>query len=272
MAKAQRVHIHRNPQPARIDHHFFNGTPRILFYFFFLCLFHTFTLINSCPAQSLLLSPVARILQAATHSMTSSETLVDMGPSSLLKLQRGSHLYIRMTKTMMTVATTLTSSLRGSLLLPLLPLWHVPENPISVIPSKHLSPNYYQERPTGTTEAQRIVQDYHRKRDGIVEIEQSTAVSTAKELPTIPDHRNSTYTLAITDDGRSTIDLEKRPQPAIRLFHHDRKGLAQAVSTTIRVLYCFITHVCTATSRNGNGPGWTLYSRKKYPLSTSWMH
>jgi len=98
----------------------------------------------------------------------------------------------------------------------------------------------YRERPTGTTEAQRIVQDYYRKRDGIVEIEQSTAVSTAKELPTIPDHRNSTYTLAITDDGKSTIDLEKRPEPAIRLFHHDREGLAQAVSTTIRVSYYFI--------------------------------
>ncbi|OAX41489.1 hypothetical protein K503DRAFT_854618 [Rhizopogon vinicolor AM-OR11-026] len=86
----------------------------------------------------------------------------------------------------------------------------------------------YQECPTGTTEAQKIVQDYHRKRDGNIEVEKSTVVHTAKELPTIPDHRNSTYTLAITDDGRSTIDLEKRPEPTIRLFHHDQGGLAQA--------------------------------------------
>ncbi|OJA08481.1 hypothetical protein AZE42_02846 [Rhizopogon vesiculosus] len=98
----------------------------------------------------------------------------------------------------------------------------------------------YQERPTGTTEAQKIVQDYHRMRDGDIEVEQSTVVHTAKELPTIPDHRNSTYTLAITDDGRSTIDLEKRPEPTIRLFHHDRGGLAQAVNATIPLQCCLI--------------------------------
>ncbi|KAJ8587002.1 hypothetical protein M405DRAFT_882971 [Rhizopogon salebrosus TDB-379] len=86
----------------------------------------------------------------------------------------------------------------------------------------------YQERPVGATEAQKIVHDYYRKHDGNIEVEGSTVVHISKELPALPDHRNSTYTLATTEDGRSTIDLEKRPGPAIRLFHHDQGGLAQA--------------------------------------------
>jgi len=92
---------------------------------------------------------------------------------------------------------------------------------------------------TGTTEAQKIVHDYLKKRNGNIEVKSSTVVRTTKELPMIPD-RTSSYTLANTDDGKSTIDLEKRPEPAIRLFHHDRAGLAQAVSIAIRFSCCFI--------------------------------
>jgi hypothetical protein len=98
----------------------------------------------------------------------------------------------------------------------------------------------YQERSVGATEAQKIVHDYYRKHDGNIEVEGSSVVHISKELPALPDHRNSTYTLATTEDGRSTIDLEKRPGPAIRLFHHDQGGLAQAVSTTIRLSCCFM--------------------------------
>ncbi|KAG2131389.1 hypothetical protein DEU56DRAFT_457815 [Suillus clintonianus] len=88
----------------------------------------------------------------------------------------------------------------------------------------------YQEHSNEITEAQRIIQDYLQRHDKI-EAQQTADVchlNCAKELPKIPNHRDSTYTLAETDDGRSTIDLEKRPEPAIHLFHYDLEGVAQA--------------------------------------------
>ncbi|KAG0708149.1 hypothetical protein DFH29DRAFT_521921 [Suillus ampliporus] len=87
----------------------------------------------------------------------------------------------------------------------------------------------YQECPNEATEAQKVIQDYLERHE-TCEV-QGTAdtrrPNTAKELPMIPYNRDSIYTL-ITDDGRSTIDLEKRPESAIRLFHHDLEGVAQA--------------------------------------------
>ncbi|KAG2340682.1 hypothetical protein BDR05DRAFT_499466 [Suillus weaverae] len=88
----------------------------------------------------------------------------------------------------------------------------------------------YQEHPHGVTEAQRIIQEYLQRHQRIED--QVTAdvcpLDTAKELSIALDNRDSTYTNAVTNDGQSTIDLEKRPEPDIRLFHHDPEGLAQA--------------------------------------------
>ncbi|KAG1722040.1 uncharacterized protein EDB91DRAFT_1340467 [Suillus paluster] len=88
----------------------------------------------------------------------------------------------------------------------------------------------YQECPKGATEAQKVIQDYLQRhaKSATQETAEARCPNTAKELPIIPYNRDSTYTLAITDDGRSMIDLEKRPEPAIRMFHHDREGVAQA--------------------------------------------
>ncbi|KAG0706682.1 hypothetical protein DFH29DRAFT_1076883 [Suillus ampliporus] len=87
----------------------------------------------------------------------------------------------------------------------------------------------YQERPNGATEAQKVIQDYLQRHDTFADTRRP---NTTKKLPMIPYNRDSIYIL-ITDDGRSTIDLEKHPEPAIRLFHHDLEGVAQAISTTI---------------------------------------
>ncbi|KAG1821993.1 uncharacterized protein BJ212DRAFT_1297253 [Suillus subaureus] len=87
----------------------------------------------------------------------------------------------------------------------------------------------YQE-PDRVTEAQKVVQEY-LQRHGRIEDQETGYVcplNTAKELPITPNNRDSTYTHPVTDDGQSTIDLEKRPEPEIRLFHHDPEGVAQA--------------------------------------------
>lgn len=88
----------------------------------------------------------------------------------------------------------------------------------------------YHEHPDRVTEAQSIAQEYLRRHERIED--QATPdvcpLNTDKELPITPNHRDSTSTNALTDDGQSTIDLEKRPEPEIRLFHYDPEGVAQA--------------------------------------------
>jgi hypothetical protein len=99
----------------------------------------------------------------------------------------------------------------------------------------------HQEHPDGVTEAQRIIQEYLQRHKRIED--QGTKIdfplNTSKELPLVPNNRDSTYTHAASDDGQSTIDLEKRPEPEARLFHFDPEGVAQAVSTT-HTTCCFI--------------------------------
>jgi hypothetical protein len=91
----------------------------------------------------------------------------------------------------------------------------------------------YYEQPDTVTEAQSIAQEYLRRHEMIEDQGTSDvcSVNTDKGLPITPNPRDSTFTNAITDDGQSTIDLEKRPEPEIRLFHHDPEGVALAVST-----------------------------------------
>ncbi|KAG0702416.1 hypothetical protein DFH29DRAFT_1069127 [Suillus ampliporus] len=107
----------------------------------------------------------------------------------------------------------------------------VDSEPSDVIRSQaHQLVEKYQERPNGATEAEQVIQDY-LQRQNKSEVEgtaDSRCPNTTKELPMTPRTRDSIYTLAITDDGRSTIDLEKRPESVIRLFHHDREGVAHA--------------------------------------------
>ncbi|KAG1796628.1 uncharacterized protein HD556DRAFT_1306830 [Suillus plorans] len=88
----------------------------------------------------------------------------------------------------------------------------------------------HQKQSDGVTEAQRIVQEY-LQRNKTIEDQGTTNVcplNTAKELPVTPNNRDSTCTHAVTDDGQFTIDLEKRPELEVRLFHHDPEGVAQA--------------------------------------------
>ncbi|KAG1775952.1 hypothetical protein EV702DRAFT_1113851 [Suillus placidus] len=77
--------------------------------------------------------------------------------------------------------------------------------------------NKHQEHPDGVTEAQRIIQEYLQRHQRIEDQGNADV-----------NNRDSAYTNAVTDDGQSTIDLEKRPEPDIRLFHHDPEGVAQA--------------------------------------------
>ncbi|KAG1814056.1 hypothetical protein EV424DRAFT_1348884 [Suillus variegatus] len=89
----------------------------------------------------------------------------------------------------------------------------------------------HRKQPDGVTEAQRIVQEY-LQRSKTIEDQGTTNVcplNTAKELPATPNNRDSTCTHTVTDDGRFTIDLEKRPEPEVRLLHHDPEGVAQAL-------------------------------------------
>ncbi|KAG2750515.1 hypothetical protein P692DRAFT_20832162 [Suillus brevipes Sb2] len=88
----------------------------------------------------------------------------------------------------------------------------------------------YYEQPDTVTEAQSIAQEYLRRHEMIEDQGTSDVcpVNTDKGLPITPNPRDSTFTNAITDDGQSTIDLEKRPEPEIRLFHHDPEGVALA--------------------------------------------
>ncbi|KAG2361688.1 hypothetical protein BDR07DRAFT_1461289 [Suillus spraguei] len=94
------------------------------------------------------------------------------------------------------------------------------------------------------SEAQEFVKKYREERDGGHRIiqehlhqperieDQGTGdvgpLNTDKELPTVPNNRDSTCTHAVTDDGQSTIDLEKHPEQEIPLIHHDPEGVAQA--------------------------------------------
>ncbi|KAG1863472.1 hypothetical protein C8R48DRAFT_204464 [Suillus tomentosus] len=95
----------------------------------------------------------------------------------------------------------------------------------------------HQEHPSGVTEAQRIVQEYLQRSKTIEdqEITNICPIDTVKELPVTPNNRDSTYT-TVTDDGQSTIDLEKRPEPEIRLLHHDPEGIAQAQLQALEVV------------------------------------
>ncbi|KAG2036253.1 hypothetical protein BDR03DRAFT_1000553 [Suillus americanus] len=89
----------------------------------------------------------------------------------------------------------------------------------------------YQEHPDGVTEAQKVIQEYlqhQRIQDQLEGTGYVCPLNTDKELPIAPNNRDSTHTYTATDDGQSTIDLEKRPEPEIRLFHHDPEGVAQA--------------------------------------------
>ncbi|KAG1759306.1 hypothetical protein EDD22DRAFT_906560 [Suillus occidentalis] len=88
----------------------------------------------------------------------------------------------------------------------------------------------YYEQPDAVTEAQSIAQEYLQRHERIEDQRTPDVcpLNTGKELPITPNRRESTSTNAITDDGQSTIDLEKRPEPEIRLFHHDPEGVALA--------------------------------------------
>ncbi|KAG2149040.1 uncharacterized protein EDB93DRAFT_1328152 [Suillus bovinus] len=89
----------------------------------------------------------------------------------------------------------------------------------------------HKERSDEITEAQRVIQEYLQRNktfDDQGTTDSVCPINTAKELPIIPNNRDSTYTYTLTDDGQSTIDLEKRPEPKIRLFHYDSEGVAQA--------------------------------------------
>ncbi|KAG1743477.1 hypothetical protein EDB19DRAFT_1698781 [Suillus lakei] len=75
----------------------------------------------------------------------------------------------------------------------------------------------YQEHPDGLTEAQIVIWNYLQPH-AIIEAQGTADVcrlNTAEEPPIAPNKRDSSYTLAVTYDGQSTIDLEKRPEPEI---------------------------------------------------------
>ncbi|KAG2071320.1 hypothetical protein BDR04DRAFT_1098353 [Suillus decipiens] len=95
--------------------------------------------------------------------------------------------------------------------------------------AQELAKNYREKR-NGVTEAHKIIQGHLHRPERIED--QGTGdvcpLNTSKELPPVPNNRDSTYTHAVTDDGQSTIDLEKRPEPEIRPIHHDPEGVAQA--------------------------------------------
>ncbi|KAG1883449.1 hypothetical protein F4604DRAFT_1738503 [Suillus subluteus] len=118
--------------------------------------------------------------------------------------------------------------------------WEFPSGPVecaadpkpsdSVLSEAQELVKKYREHPDGVTEAQKVIQQYLQQHERIEDQETGYVcpLNTAKELPITPNNRDSTYTHTVTDDGQSTIDLEKRPEPEIRLFHHDPEGVAQA--------------------------------------------
>ncbi|KAG1731790.1 hypothetical protein EDD22DRAFT_927916 [Suillus occidentalis] len=105
-----------------------------------------------------------------------------------------------------------------------------PEPSDAVLSEAHEFVKKYHEQPDRITEAQSIAQEYLQRHERIDDQGTSDVCpfNTGEELPITPNRRDSTSINAITDDGQSTIDLEKRPEPEIRLFHYDLEGVAQA--------------------------------------------
>ncbi|KIK46728.1 hypothetical protein CY34DRAFT_800075 [Suillus luteus UH-Slu-Lm8-n1] len=105
-----------------------------------------------------------------------------------------------------------------------------PESSDAVLPEAQELVKKYHEQPDTVTEAQSIAQEYLRRHERVDDRRTPDVcpLNTDEELPITPNRRDPTSANAITDDGQSTIDLEKRPEPEIRLFHYDLEGIAQA--------------------------------------------